>query len=206
VRDALVSHNGADLGTLPPGARLGTASLRREALVRRARPDFSIELIRGNVPTRLRRVEEGEFDATLLAAAGLRRLGLEARITAMLPLQEFPPACGQGAVAVECRAEDARMRDLIAAIDHRETSVAVTCERAFLAVLDGSCRTPVAGHARMADGALSFDGILLSPDGREFYETSLSGSAAGAAELGRAAGQEIRARAPKEFLQALGIG
>jgi hydroxymethylbilane synthase len=127
VRDALIARDAASLGDLPHGARLGTASLRREALVRRVRPDFHIELLRGNVPTRLKRVEDGDLDATLLAAAGLHRLGLESHITAYLPLDAFPPACGQGAVAIECRAGDVRMFEMLARIDHRETAIAVSC-------------------------------------------------------------------------------
>ena len=206
VRDALIAPGCARLEDLPQGARLGTASLRREALLRRARPDLAIELIRGNVPTRLRRVEAGEYHATLLASAGLRRLGLDGHITAMLPLDAFPPACGQGAVAIECREDDARIRDLIAAINDAETSHAVTCERAFLAVLDGSCRTPIAGYARVNDGELRFDGLLLSADGLETYEASVSGRAADATGLGQVAGYEIRERAPEPFLRKLGIG
>jgi hydroxymethylbilane synthase len=205
VSDALIAPGYARLENLPQGARLGTASLRREALARRARPDLAIELIRGNVPTRLKRVEEGEFHATLLASAGLLRLGLEGHITATLPLDAFPPACGQGAVAVECRKDDARTRELLARIDHRETDRAVTCERAFLAVLDGSCRTPIAGYARMDGADLQFDGILLSPDGLESYTASLSGKPSEAAAIGREAGHEIRGRAPPAFLRSLGI-
>jgi hydroxymethylbilane synthase len=204
-RDALISRHGDGLEALPEGARLGTASLRREALLRRARPDFRIELLRGNVPTRLRRVEAGEFDATLLAAAGLNRLGLEGHITAYLPLDSFPPACGQGAVAVECRADDRRARDLLAPIDHRDTALAVLCEREFLAVLDGSCRTPIAGFAEVRSGELRFEGTLLSPDGRECYKARISGAAVDAVEIGRAAGHDIRRRAPANFLQWLGI-
>ena len=141
-------EDAASLDELPQGARVGSASLRREALLRRARPDLQIELLRGNVPTRVAKVESGELDATLLAAAGLKRIGLEDKITALLPLEKFPPACGQGTIAIECRADDARVRDLLAAIDHRDTSLALACERAFLAALDGSCKTPIAGYAR----------------------------------------------------------
>jgi hydroxymethylbilane synthase len=205
VRDALIAARAANLDALPKGARLGTASLRREALVRRARPDIEIALLRGNVPTRLRRVEEGSFDATLLAAAGLKRLGLDSHITAYLPLDRFPPACGQGAVALECRIEDHGLRDLLAAIDHAPTTTALLCERAFLGELDGSCRTPIAGYARIQGGKLLFDGLLLAVDGRESYDASLSGPAAEAGEIGRAAGQEIRRKAPPAFLQRLGL-
>jgi hydroxymethylbilane synthase len=205
VRDALISRNGRSLQALPQGARFGTAALRREALIRRARPDFEIGLLRGNVPTRLKRVEEGAFDATLLAAAGLKRLGLESHITCCLPLEEFPPACGQGALAIECRSEDFRSRQLVEPIAHRETEAAVTCERAFLAALDGSCRTPIAGHARLEGGRLQFDGLILSPDGRESYAVTRFGDCADAAAIGHDAGEEIRRIAPSAFLERLGI-
>ena len=206
VRDALVARAADSLASLPQGARVGTASLRREALLRRVRPDVEIALLRGNVPTRLKRVEAGEFDATLLAVAGLRRLGLVEHASAYLPPEDFPPACGQGAVAVECREGDGRARDLLAAVDHRETSIALACERAFLAALDGSCRTPAAGHARVTGGTIAFAGTILSADGREFYEAAASGDTADAAAIGREAGEAIRRRAPKAFLAALGIG
>jgi hydroxymethylbilane synthase len=206
ARDALVAHEAASLEALPQGGLIGSASVRRQALLKRARPDLRFALLRGNVPTRLKRVEAGDFDATLLAAAGLKRLGLADRITQLLPLDDFPPACGQGAVAVECRADDRRMRGLLAAIDHRETTQAVACERAFLAALDGSCHTPVAGHAHIEDGLLRFHGILLSEDGGEFYEAGQSGAAENAEAIGQAAGKEIRRRAPASFLERLGIG
>ena len=206
VREALIARSADSLESLPPGARVGTASLLRAALIRRARPDVTIGLLRGNVPTRLARVVGGEFDATLLAAAGLRRLGLDEHVSAMLPPEKFPPACGQGAVAIECRADDRPIRDLLAAIDHHPTSTAIECERAFLAALDGSCRSPIAGCARADGGSLRFDGILLSEDGSEFYEASVSGATAEAAAIGRRAGEEIRRRAPASFLAQLGIG
>jgi hydroxymethylbilane synthase len=205
VRDALIARSADSLESLPPGARVGTASLRREALIRRARPDVTIGLLRGNVPTRLNRVVAGEFDATLLAAAGLRRLGLEQHVSAMLPPEKFPPACGQGAVAIECRADDRPIRDLLAAIDHHPTSMEIECERAFLTALDGSCRSPIAGSARAEGESLHFDGILLSEDGGEFYEASTSGAITDAAAIGRRAGEDIRRRAPASFLERLGI-
>jgi hydroxymethylbilane synthase len=206
ARDALIAREAASLEALPQGALIGSASIRREALMKRVRPDLTFALLRGNVPTRLKRVENGDFDATLLAAAGLKRLGLAGSIAQLLPLDDFPPACGQGAVAVECREDDRRMRDLLAAIDHRATAQAIACERAFLAALNGSCRTPIAGHARVEDGRIRFDGILLSGDGREFYEAGQSGAAEDAAAIGRAAGEEIRGHAPASFLRRLGIG
>lgn len=206
VRDALVAQNMATFDALPAGARVGTASLRREALLRRARPDLRVELLRGNVPTRVSKVDAGEFDAALLAASGLIRLGMESRITELMPLQSFPPACGQGTIAIECREDDSHMRGRLAALDHWETSVALACERAFLAALDGSCRTPVAGYARINDGALLFDGVILSEDGGESYEASGSGDPADAAGIGEAAGRDVRRRAPAAFLRRLGIG
>jgi hydroxymethylbilane synthase len=206
ARDALIAREAASLEALPQRALIGSASIRREALMKRVRPDLTFALLRGNVPTRLKRVENGDFDGTLLAAAGLKRLGLAGSIAQILPLDDFPPACGQGAVAVECREDDRRMRDLLAAIDHRATAQAIACERAFLAALNGSCRTPIAGHARVEDGRIRFDGILLSGDGREFYEAGQSGAAEDAAAIGRAAGEEIRGHAPTSFLKRLGIG
>lgn len=206
VRDALVAKNAASLDALPRGARVGTASLRREALLRRARPDLRVELLRGNVPTRVAKVESGEFDAALLAAAGLTRLGLQSRITEFMPLESFPPACGQGTIAIECREDDFRMRERLALIDHRDTAAALACERAFLGALDGSCKTPVGGYARIEDGVLRFNGAILSADGRESYEAFGSGDPADAAGIGEAAGRDVRTRAPAEFLKRLEIG
>jgi len=174
--------------------------------LKRARPDIETALLRGNVPTRLRRVEAGDFDATLLAAAGLNRLGFESHIAALLPLSAFPPACGQGVIAVECRADDEEARALLAAIDHGETAAALRCERAFLAALDGSCRTPIAGHARRVAGRLHFDGLVLSEDGSEAYEASTAGAPEDAEAIGRDAGESILGRAPAAFLRRLGIG
>jgi hydroxymethylbilane synthase len=124
----------------------------------------------------------------------------------VLPPEKFPPACGQGAVAIECRADDRPIRDLLAAIDHHPTSTAIECERAFLAALDGPCRSPIAGCARAEGETLRFDGILLSQDGSEFYEASRSGATGDAAAIGRRAGEDIRRRAPASFLARLGIG
>lgn len=205
-RDALIARGVKSIEALPHGALIGSASIRRQALLRRARPDLKFALLRGNVPTRLKRVEDGDFDATLLAAAGLKRLGLADRISALLPLDEFLPACGQAAVAVECRVDDRRVRDLVAAIDHRETALAIACERSFLAALDGSCRTPIAGHARLAGERLSFHGMLLSEDGGDIYEASVAGAPDEAEAIGSAAGHEILRRAPASVLDSLGIG
>src|SRR4051812_16710718 len=199
VRDAFISRKVASLRDLPPGAVLGTASLRRQAMVKRLRPDFSVVPLRGNVETRLKKLEAGEVDATLLALAGLKRLGLAEQATALLDVQEFLPAVGQGAITIEAGVDDARTRELLARIDHADTSVALAAERAFLAVLDGSCRTPIAGHAILDGDALSFRGMILRPDGSEAHETSRAGSRKDAAALGADAGAELKRRAPADF-------
>jgi hydroxymethylbilane synthase len=199
VRDAFISRKAAGLSALPAGSVVGTSSLRRQAQVRRLRPDLTVVNFRGNVETRLRKLDEGVADATLLALAGLKRLGLAHAATAILPIEEFLPAVGQGAIAIETRAADARVRDLVAAVDHAETSTALTAERAFLAVLDGSCRTPIAGHAAVAAQALQFRGLILRPDGSEAHETACGGSRADAAAIGAEAGRELKRLAPADF-------
>jgi hydroxymethylbilane synthase len=155
--------------------------------------------LRGNVETRLRRIDEGVADATLLALAGLKRLGLAGAATAVLGIDEFLPAVGQGAIGIETRADDDRTRGLLDPINHADTAVALTAERSFLAALDGSCRTPIAGHATVAGGELSFRGMILKPDGSESFETARVGAAVDAAKLGDDAGRELRARAGPDF-------
>jgi hydroxymethylbilane synthase len=199
VRDAFISRRAANLGDLPHGAVVGTASLRRQAMVKRLRPDVSVVPLRGNVETRLKKLEAGDVDATLLALAGLKRLGLADKATALLDVREFLPAAGQGAITIEARANDARAREFLARIDHAETSVALACERAFLAVLDGSCRTPIAGHAVLDGDAMSFRGMILRPDGSEAFETSRTGKRHDAVALGADAGGELKRRAPADF-------
>ncbi|MGB9364372.1 MAG: hydroxymethylbilane synthase [Xanthobacteraceae bacterium] len=199
VRDAFISRKAGSLRDLPQGAVVGTASLRRQAMVQRLRPDVSVVPLRGNVETRLKKLEAGEVDATLLALAGLKRLGLADQATALLDAQEFLPAVGQGAITIEVRTDDAHTRELLAKIDHADTSVALACERAFLAVLDGSCRTPIAGHAVLDGDAFSFRGMILRPDGSEAFETSRAGSRPEAEALGADAGAELKRRAPADF-------
>jgi len=200
ARDALISSKAASFAALPIGARLGSASPRRQAMALRARPDLKVGLLRGNVETRLRKVESGEFDLTLLALAGLKRLGLEQRAAAVLETDEFLPAVGQGAIAVTARRDDARLAKTLAPIFDAPTGVALAAERAFLAELDGSCRTPIGGHARLTDNRVSFRGATLSLDGRYCVETAREGSADDAVRLGAEAGRELRARAPAELL------
>jgi hydroxymethylbilane synthase len=196
ARDAWISRGGVTLDELPAGAVVGTASLRRAAQVKRRRPDLQTTLLRGNVETRLRKVENGEIDATLLALAGLKRLGLADRATALLSLEEFPPACGQGAIGITRRAGDNATRDLLAPLFDEATGFALAAERAFLAALDGSCRTPIAGHAQVRGAELSFVGEVLKADGAEAYVVRRQGRAIDGALIGADAGKEILLRLP----------
>lgn len=195
-RDAWIGRDRLTLDALPPGAVVGTASLRRAAQVKRKRPDLLTTLLRGNVETRLRKVKEGEIDATLLALAGLKRLGLDAHATALLPLDDFPPAAGQGAIGLTARANDAETRAALAPLLDAATGQALAAERAFLTALDGSCRTPIAGLARIQGDRLSFYGEVLMADGSETWRVRREGRAIDAALLGADAGKEIVLRLP----------
>jgi hydroxymethylbilane synthase len=199
ARDAFISHKAQSLRDLPAGATVGTASLRRAALVKRLRPGLGIVPLRGNVETRLRKIEEGVADATLLAVAGLKRLGLLSAATALLDLDEFLPAVGQGAIGIETRADDTTTLALVGKIGDADTATALAAERAFLTVLDGSCRTPIGGHARISGGRIHFRGIIVKPDGSEAFEVSRDGPSAQAAELGADAGRELKSRASDDF-------
>ncbi|MEP9366074.1 hydroxymethylbilane synthase [Xanthobacter sp. VNH20] len=200
VRDALILREGASLSDLRPGAVVGTASLRREAQLRRKRPDLEVQLLRGNVQTRLSKVRSGTFDATLLALAGLTRLGLAHEASAILGTDDFLPAVGQGAVAIECRIADEATNAAIAAITCRATGIALAAERAFLAALDGSCRTPIAALATVDGERVRLRGLVLSPDGRDAAEADSSAPAADAARLGADLGKELRTSAPARAL------
>ncbi len=200
VRDALVSRDGASLADLPRHAVVGSASLRRQAQLRKLRPDIDVRLLRGNVQTRLRKVDEGEYHATILAMAGLKRLGLTGRVSEPLALHDFLPAVGQGAIAVTARVGDGATADLLGAILDGDTGAALACERSFLAVLDGSCRTPIAGYARVEGGEILFRGQVLAADGSASAETVTDGPVAIADRIGRAAGDDLLARAPPDLL------
>jgi len=199
ARDAFISRKAKSIADLPGGATVGTASLRRQAMVKRKRPDLTIVPLRSNVETRLRKLDEGVADATLLALAGLRRLGLADAATAVLDVNEFLPAVGQGAIGIETRADDARTRELLAAINHTDTFSALGAERAFLAVLDGSCRTPIGGHATISGGRLRFRGMVVKPDGSEAFEAAREGNVRDAEKLGADAGAELKGRAGPDF-------
>ena len=202
-RDVFISPRAKSIAELPRGALVGTASLRRQAMVKRQRPDLIVVPLRGNVETRLRKLNEGVADATLLALAGLKRLGLADAATAVLDVDEFLPAVGQGAIGIETRHGDSRTRELLAAINHADTAIAIVAERAFLAVLDGSCRTPIAGHATLSAGRLHFRGMIVKPDGSEMFETTRDGDARDADKLGADAGGELKGRAGPDFFSSL---
>ena len=198
-RDALICLEEVDsLAALPDGAHIGTASLRRQAQLLSRHPGFRVSMLRGNVETRLRKVAEGAFDATLLAYSGLRRLGLERHVRCLIDPWETPSACGQGALAITARADDADALALVAPIQHLPTWLEITAERAFLSALDGSCRTPIGALGRWSDGAMKFVGEALTPDGANVWRRE--GGAACASEeqataLGDALGREVRREA-----------
>lgn len=198
-RDALVSRGGAPLAELPQGARIGTASLRRRAQLLRMRPDFAIEPVRGNVNTRLAKLEAGEIDALVLALSGLERLGMAALASEILSAETMLPAVGQGALAIECRIGDEAVVGLLAPLHDPATAACVTAERAMLAALDGSCRTPIAGYATLDGGRLSLAAVLLTPDGSDERRGDIAGAATEADALGAELGARLRRGAGPEF-------
>ncbi len=202
-RDAFLSPRAAALMDLPEGASLGTSSLRRQAQVKRLRPDLAVAPYRGNVDTRLRKLEQGDVDATLLAYAGLKRLGLAERVTALMEPDAMLPAVGQGAVAIETRARDERLAALLAPLHDDATATCIAAERAFLARLDGSCRTPIAGLAELSGERLRLRGMILSPDGAICHATERNGAATDATAMGEDAARELLAEAGPEFLASL---
>jgi hydroxymethylbilane synthase len=199
ARDVFISHKAHSLSELPRGATLGTASLRRQAIAKRVRPDLRVTPLRGNVETRLSKLEAGQVDATVLALAGLKRLGLVRHATDIMSTDEFLPAVGQGAIGVEARQDDTRVSDMLAHIDHADTSTAIACERAFLAALGGSCKTPIAGHATVAGDAVQFRGLVARPDGTAAHDIAGTGSRKDATTIGTEAGRELKHRAGAGF-------
>jgi hydroxymethylbilane synthase len=193
-RDAFLSAKAKSPDELKQGAVLGSSSVRRTAQMLRHRPDLKSVQFRGNVETRLRKLAEGVADATFLACAGLNRLGLSHHITMPMPLEVMLPAVAQGAIAIAAREADETMLTILRAIDDEPSSIAVSCERAFLQALDGSCRTPIAGHARLDGGRLSFRGHALTLDGVHCFETMREGPIADARRMGLDAGLEVKGR------------
>lgn len=201
IRDAFVSLKARSVDDLPRGAKLGSSSLRRAAQMLRARPDLEIVPFRGNVDTRLRKLEDGIADATLLAVAGLNRLGRQHEITSYLDPERFPPAPAQGAIGLEIRNADQRTADLIAPLNHGPTATAVLAERALLGALDGSCRTAIGAVTRIEGETLRLKGEILSPDGQIAIFGELSGAAAEPARLGHELGQILRDKAGSDFFK-----
>jgi len=193
-RDAFVSTQYADLAELPRGARVGTSSLRRKAQLAAMRPDLLIEDLRGNLDTRLRKLDEGVYDAIVLAAAGLRRLGLAGRIRALFQPGQMLPAIGQGALGIELRADNEALRERLAFLHHPPTAVAVEAERACLLRLEGGCQVPIGAHAEVEAGQVRITGLVASLDGRRLIREELSGPIAEAAALGTALAERILER------------
>ncbi|MBS1233064.1 MAG: hemC [Nitrospirae bacterium] len=205
-RDALISQTQKskikiqNFRDLPNGARVGTSSLRRSCQLLSLRPDLKIEQLRGNLDTRLRKLDEGQFDAIILATAGVKRLGLQDRITEILSPDISLPAIGQGAVGIECRINDEFVNDLISPLNHAETFVCVKAERAFLKKLEGGCQVPIAAHARLTDGRIVLDGLVGSISGDKIIKGHSEGEPGNAENLGIALAEEILSRGAKEIL------
>jgi hydroxymethylbilane synthase len=198
-RDVFISRKAKSLQDLTQGANLGTGSLRRQAIAKRLRPDLRVTPLRGNVETRLRKLDEGQVDATILALAGMKRLKLTEHATRIMTAEEFLPACGQGAIGIESRSDEARVREALARIDHADTSIAVACERAFLAALDGSCKTPVGGHATVSGDTVEFRGLIARPDGAAAHDIAGHGHRQDAVNIGAEAGRELKHLAGANF-------
>jgi hydroxymethylbilane synthase len=202
-RDAFVSPRYRGLAQLPAGARVGTSSLRRESQIRSQFPQLRVEPLRGNVPTRLRKLDENRFEAIILAAAGLKRLGLEDRITALLTPEESLPAAGQGALGLECRMDRTDIRALLAPLHHASTGLCVSAERALSRALAGSCNVPLGALAEISGGRLRLRGFVGAPDGSRLARGEVEGEADEALELGTALAEQLRARGAGAILAAL---
>lgn len=200
VRDAFISLRYASIDEVPAGSTVGSSSLRRQAQLLNLRPDLNVVGFRGNVQTRLKKLEDGVAAATFLAVAGLKRLKLEDRISAMIPTDRMLPAVAQGAIGIEIKAEDERTAQFIAPLNHEPTALAVTAERAFLRKLEGSCRTPIAGLAEFDGSRLVFRGQVLSPDGKVSYRVERTDVPERAAQMGIEAAEEILAQADPAVL------
>ena len=202
-RDAFVSNRHDSVDALPQGARVGTSSLRRQCQLRARRPDLEILDLRGNVGTRLGKLDAGDYDAIVLACAGLKRLGMEERITHALSLEEMLPAIAQGVIGIECRSDDMHVHNLIAPLNHVDTRFRTTAERAMNATLAGGCQAPVAGYSVLNDGVLELRGLVGQPDGSEVIHGDTSGAAVDAALLGRQLASELLSRGAREILGTL---
>jgi hydroxymethylbilane synthase len=199
-RDAFVSNRYADLAALPAGARVGTASLRRQCQLRAAFPALDVVTLRGNVNTRLAKLDHGDFDAIILAVAGLKRLGLENRIRAHLTPEVSLPAVGQGVVCIECRRDDTETRALLAPLEHAPTRLCISAERALNAALEGGCQVPIGGYAELHGERLRLRGLVGDPDGSQVIRGEIEGAATEAEQLGRRLADELLARGARAIL------
>jgi hydroxymethylbilane synthase len=200
-RDAFIAGKGIkSFHDLPQGATIGTSSLRRICQLLHIRPDLRIVQLRGNVDTRLRKLDEGQFDAVILATAGVKRLGYSRRITEMIPPEISVPAIGQGAVGIECRVDDPFINDLLSKLDHKDTSICVTAERSFLKKLEGGCQVPIGAYAQIQDGTLTIDGLVGSLDGKTLVKDTIQGRPEDAESLGTQLAERLLARGAKEIL------
>jgi hydroxymethylbilane synthase len=205
TNDAFIHKDGSvkRIEDLPDHSVIGTASLRRQAQIMAKNPTLKCVNFRGNVQTRLRKLDDGIVDATLLAIAGLKRMNMDGCATSVLDWDEMLPAVAQGAIGIQCRDDDERSLKYIAALNHAETKACVDCERAFLEALDGNCKTPIAGQAKIIDGKIQFRGLIAMPDGSLKYETSAEGEVADAKQIGLKAGQELKERAGAKFFEMM---
>ena len=204
--DAFVSNRFASIDALPDGAVVGTSSLRRQCQLRARRPDLDINDLRGNVGTRLGKLDNGDYDAIILACAGLKRLGLAERITATIDATAMLPAIGQGIIGIETRIDDARVQGLLAPLHHADTAVRLAAERSMNATLAGGCQAPVAGHAVLNGEQLELRGLVGWPDGSNIVRGEISGAAADAESLGRTLAEDLLARGARPILDALLAG
>ncbi len=202
-RDAFLSVRHTGFAALPPGARVGTSSPRRQCQLKALRPDIETHMLRGNVDTRLRKLAEGHYDAIVLASAGLTRLGLEANITEMLDVERSIPAVGQGIVGIECRTDDARSRDLASVLNDRTSQICITAERAFAQRLEGSCQSPIAGYAELSENMLTLRGMVGSPDGVRMFRGRVSSLPEMAGRLGVELAEQLLQAGADKLLQEL---
>ena len=205
TNDAFIYKDGSvkTIEELPDNSVIGTASLRRQAQLMAKNPTLKCVNFRGNVQTRLRKLDDGVVDATLLAIAGLKRMSMDGCATSVLEWDEMLPAVAQGAIGIQCRSDDERSLKYIDALNHPETKACVDCERAFLEALDGNCKTPIAGQARIIDGKIQFRGLIAMPDGSLKYETSSEGAVEDAQKIGREAGEELKSQAGDKFFDMM---
>jgi hydroxymethylbilane synthase len=205
TNDAFIYKDGSvkTINDLPDNSVIGTASLRRQAQLMAKNPTLKCVNFRGNVQTRLRKLNDGVVDATLLAIAGLKRMDMDECATSVLDWDEMLPAVAQGAIGIQCRSDDERSLKYITALNHPETLACVTCERGFLEALDGNCKTPIAGQARIVDGKIKFRGLIAMPDGSQKFEIESEGEISEALDIGRKAGEKLKADAGEKFFQMM---